>query len=104
MKIVRVEPGKPAVAAEIDGSLKSMQAVVRGLIEILPMYDGDVILVCNEEGKLLNLPPNRPVYLPGEDKPYDVIYGTFFLCRVNEDGDMLSLSDEEVARYLKKYA
>ena len=104
MKIVRVDPGKSAVLAEIDGSLKSMQAVVRGLIEIVPMYDDDVVLVCNEEGKLLGLPPNRPVFLPGEDEPYDVICGTFLLCRVNEDGDMLSLTDEETGRYLRKYS
>lgn len=103
MKIVRVDPGKSAVLTEIDGSLKSMQAVVRGLIEVIPMFDGDVVLVCNEEGKLQGLAPNRPVYLPGDDKPYDIIYGTFFLCSVNEDGDMLELPEDKLAFYLEKY-
>lgn len=42
---------------EIDGSLESMQKIVGGYIETFPL-DGPILIVLNEEGKLMNLPLN----------------------------------------------
>ena len=81
MKILVVEPLKVPYEQEIDGSLASMQAVVGGLIEaIYPFEDPEIALICNDEGKILGLPYNRA--LRDEDgRIYDVVAGTFFLCR-----------------------
>lgn len=54
-------PTEYAKMVTIDNTLEAMQQFVGGLIECLPMDDpeADIVLVCNDEGKLLQLPPNR---------------------------------------------
>ena len=60
MRILVVEPTKDPYVKEIDGSLASMQAIVGGFIQAVePFDDPNVLLVCNEEAKLLGLPENR---------------------------------------------
>ena len=59
MRILMMEPGKHPVPVEIDGSLKSTQAAVGGLIQAVYPFADPVALICNKEGKLLNLQPNR---------------------------------------------
>ena len=81
MKILVIEPLKAPYVKDIRGDLKTMQAIVGGLIEaIYPFDDPEIALVCNDEGKLMGLPYNRA--LRDEDgRIYDVVAGTFFLCR-----------------------
>jgi len=90
MKILIVEPLMVPYEKEIDGSLESMQAVVGGLIQLLyPFEDPELALICNDEGKLLGLPYNRA--LRDEDgRIYDVVAGTFFLCRAPADSENLA--------------
>ena len=53
MKVLFIQPLKTPKTVEIDGSLESMQKLVGGYIEsIYPFEDGEICLVCNEEGKL----------------------------------------------------
>lgn len=89
MKILIVEPLKVPYEKEIDGSLESMQAVVGGLIQLLyPFEDPELALICNDEGKIMGLPYNRA--LRDEDgRIYDVVAGTFFLCRAPADSENL---------------
>lgn len=87
MRVLVVEPLKVPYEKEIDGSLKSMQAVVGGLIEaIFPFEDAEIALVCNDEGKIMGLPFNRALR-DEDDRIYDVIAGTFFLCRAPADSE-----------------
>lgn len=65
MRILVVEPTKDPYVKEIDGSLASMQAIVGGFIQAVePFEDPNVLLVCNEEAKLLGLPENRFCEIP----------------------------------------
>ena len=64
MRILLISPGKDPVPTTIDGSLSSMQAVVGGLIQAVYPFDEPVALVCNDEGKLLGLTPNRALRHP----------------------------------------
>lgn len=58
MRVLVVEPEHRPEVREIDDSLKAMQDIVGGLIQ--PIYlDDSVVLVCNGEGKMMNLPANR---------------------------------------------
>ena len=58
MQVLVIEPERRPKVRDIDGSLKSMQEIVGGLIQ--PIYlDDSVALICNDEGKLMNLPANR---------------------------------------------
>ena len=54
MNILLIAPGEPPKRAVIDGSLKSMQDIVGGLIQAIYPWDEPVALICDEEGKLKN--------------------------------------------------
>lgn len=79
IQILKVEPGKAPVFTEIENTLEAMQEVVGGYIEMVDPWGGDVALICNEEGLLNGLTPNRLI-LDGTGRVFDVICGTFFLC------------------------
>lgn len=101
MKVVMVEPNKPAYITEIEHSLKGMKEAVGGLIE--PIYYLDeprVVMVGNEEAKLNGMEGNRRF---GER----IVAGPFFICgeKMTEDGmDFCSLSDELCEKYVQKFA
>ena len=100
-KVVLVEPDKPARVVEMDLSLESMQKTVSGLIQAVYPWEDKVALVCNDEGKLLNLPENRAL----EDEKgnvYDIVCGTFFICGLTDD-NFGGLTDEQADLYLKKF-
>lgn len=100
MRILKVEPGKVPVEAEISGSLESMQAVVGGTIQAIYPFDDPVALICHDEGKLLGLPLNRALCAPGCSAPYDIISGTFFLCGAPADsGSFSDLTPEQTERF-----
>ena len=71
----------------ISNRLENLQRTVEGYIEVVPVKqspDGkDIILICNEEGKLRGLPHN--FYLWDEE-----IVGTVIICGVDGDefGDL----------------
>lgn len=103
MTVLIVEPGKKPRKAEIDGSLEGMQRVVGGYIQAIYPFDEPVALICNEEGKLLELPFNRA--LRDEDGDiYDIVSGTFFLCIAPPDSDSFEgLSDELMEKYSQMF-
>lgn len=105
MRILLIEPERSAVEKEIDGSLESMQEIVGGTIQAVYPFADPVALICNDEGKLLGLPPNRALREKGTGVIYDVIVGTCFLCGapVGEE-NFASLTDEQVEKYEKAFA
>ena len=105
MNIVIVEPGTPPRAAIIDSALSSMQEVVGGLIQAVYPFAEEVALICNDEGKLLVLPPNRVLRHPETGEIYDVVVGTFFLCAAPVDSENFeSLTEEQIQRYTKYFS
>ena len=105
MRVVMVEVGRKACEMELEDSLASMQRAVGGFIQAVYEPGGrDAALICNEEGKLLGLPLNRA--LRDEDgKIYDVIAGILFICGAPPDSESFtSLTDEQVAYWLKRFA
>ena len=82
----------------IPNNLKSKQEKVKGYIEYTHLLDDDsVAIICNEEGKLNGMGPNR-------DIGYDIIYGPFLIVReCSEDGEDRSLSDEQISKYKKVF-
>lgn len=100
MKVLVIEPGKYPEEKEIAGSLEDMQRLVGGNIQVIYPFPEEVVLVCNEEGKLLGLPLNRALR-NAEGKVYDIISGTFFLCAAPADSENFESLTEE---HLKKYS
>lgn len=95
MRVLVVAPHKRPYIQKIDNSLRPMQDIVGGLIEVIKL-DKTTALVCNEEGKIKGLEGNRRV-------GSDIIAGTFFICGSNEEGEFLSLNDEQVFKYSKRF-
>ncbi|MBD5150357.1 MAG: DUF3846 domain-containing protein [Oscillibacter sp.] len=103
MRVLVVEPERRPEVREIDGSLESMQEIVGGLIQPVYPFDDPVVLVCNDEGKLMNLPANRG--LRGNDgQIYDIVSGTFFLCGPPGDSNhFTSLTPEQIEQYEERF-
>lgn len=89
MRILKVEPGKVPYEKDIDNSLQAIQDEVGGGL-FQPVYlDRDIVLCCNDEGKLNGMEMNRRL-------AEDIICGPFFLVGQGEDGEFCSLSDEQL--------
>ena len=102
MRVLVIEPERRPEVREIDDSLKAMHQIVGGLIQ--PIYlDDSVALVCNDEGKLMNLPPNRGLR-DRNGQMYDIVFGTFFLCGAPADSDHFTdLTPEQIEQYQKLF-
>ena len=104
MRVIVVEPTETPAVRDIGSDLESMQQIVGGSIEAVYPFEEPVALVCNEEGKLLNLPLNRAL----RDKAgevYDIISGTFFLCAAPPDSEHFeTLTDQQVKTYMERFA
>ena len=95
MKVIQKNAGEMPKVIEIDGSLESMQKIVGGYIETFPL-DGPIVIVLNEEGKLMNLPLNFRVQV--SPSYIESIVGNAFFCRASIK-DFESLTDDDI-KYL----
>ncbi len=100
IKVLVVEPMKPCEVREISG-LEAMQAIVGGHIQAVYPFHDNVALVCNEEGKILDLPYNRPL-TNDRGIPYDMICGTFFLAGLGAE-DFVSLTEAQIQKFSALY-
>ena len=104
MRVIIVEPKKKPIVQDIEVGLESMQKIVGGSIEAVYPFADPVALICNEEGKLLNLPLNRALR-DNEGNVYDIISGTFFLCAALPDSEHFeSLTDQQAKTYMERFA
>lgn len=105
MRIIIVEGGKRPYEAELEHDLESMCRCVGSTIEAVYEPGGrGAALICNDEGKLLNLPLNRALR-DEEGEIYDIIAGTFFICGAPPDSEnFTSLTDEQVDYWMERFA
>ncbi len=88
LRVLYKQVGKIPKVKIIKNTLEEKQELVQGLIEVIPY--NDMLLICNEEGKILNLEPNVIF-------DFDYIAGDCFV--VGDDykrGDFKSLTMEEI--------
>lgn len=96
MRILKIEPGKLPQTKLIDNTLESMQAEVDGLIEVIPVGSG-ICIVCNDEGKLNGMQPNRWL---GDD----IICGPFFCVADDGKGGFKSLNYTQLKMAQKHFS
>ena len=102
IEVLMVEPGREPRIVRLDNSLESLQTAVsigadyRGLIEIISLSD-EVCILCNEEGKLIGLEPNRRLWS-------DVLCGVFYVTGQDKEGNLCSLSAKDREHYKKYFA
>lgn len=94
IKCLLVKPYELPEEIEIDNTLEEKQKLVGGYIEqaFLPK-DDSVVLICNEEGKINGMKPNR-------DIGHDIIFGPFLIVGNDyENGGYKSLTSEQILNY-----
>ena len=101
MNVLRVEPYKPPFAKEIDPGLASLQHEVNGWIEATYPFEDPVAIICNEEGKLNGMDPNRALY-DDEGRVSDIIAGPFLVTGLTED-NFQSLTDDQMVMFEDKF-
>lgn len=103
IEVILLQPGREGKVIKIENDLDTMQSIVDGNIEIFMPFEDEVAIICNEEGKMMNLELNRAI--KGEDgEIIDVIVGDCFLCYAPiESEDCLSLPEELKEKYLERF-
>lgn len=96
MRVIIKEVGKLPQIQNIENTLEVLKELVGGYIEVVRMSD-DILMICNEEGKLQGLPPN---FSTG----YDVIVGTVVFVSFDGEEDFTDLNDWQVEYILGKFA
>ena len=75
----------------VENTLEAFQKIVGGYIEHFEDTVSGIHFFCNEEGKMLGMAPNV-ILLNG-----DVVVGTIFAVRCDDEGEFVSLTDEDVS-------
>ena len=97
IKVLKVEPKKLPEVCELENELEALQKAVSigadytGLIEILYVNER-ICILCNEEGKLIGLEPNRRIR-------NDILCGVFYVTGQDEEGNLTSLSDDDLETF-----
>ena len=61
MKVIIKDPGVPPFLADIPNELKELQHIVGGYIETVTIIRNQIIVICNEEGRLNGMDLNCSV-------------------------------------------
>ena len=95
--VLKVAPHCQPEVVILQNDLRALQKAVSidapyvGLIEIV-WLDAETCILCNEEGKLIGLEPNRRL-------GYDVLCGTFYVTGQDEEGNLTTLSPAAIEKY-----
>ena len=95
IKVLKIEPGKMPYEKEMVNELEGIQAEVEGMFECVYL-DNNCIAVVNEEGKLNGMELNRRI-------GNDIIAGPFFICGDSDDGEFISLTDEQIDVFASEF-
>ena len=94
LRVIYKEVGKEPEVIEIEDTLEAKQKLVEGLIEVVP-YKDNLLLICNEEGKINNLAPNLQF-------DYDYIAGNCFIVGDDfENEGFKSVEDKQIEEIKK---
>lgn len=103
LTVLLVNPKETPKEVQIDDTLEAMQGLVEGYIEEYMPFEDEIALVCNEEGKMKNMPLNRAIY--DKDKNIsDIIAGPFFIVKAPLESEKYESLPKELAdKYSKKF-
>ena len=98
IKGLLVEPNELPKEIEFESTLEEEQKLVGGHIECVYLpNDDEVVLICNEEGKIYGMQFNR-------DIGRDIIAGPFLILGIDDENeDFKSLNDNQILKYKKRF-
>ena len=91
IRVVAKQPGASPRTMLISNRLESLQNRVGGYIETVSVFR-DVVMICNEEGKLKHMPIN---FFAKANGYVDAIVGPAIFCRTN-GWEFTSIEDEDI--------
>lgn len=97
LRVVALEPGKPAYEAEVADHFRAFQQAVRGYFEAAYPFDNNAVLIANEEGLIHGMEANRMIN-------GNLYVGPLFIIGDNGDGNFCSLTDGQTQRYLMEFS
>lgn len=112
-KVIYCKPNEIAEIIETATDYKSLCDLLDcEAVETMELVTDKVVVLHNGEGKLCGANPSRAVFQ--EDKLtdfktkrkhqfIDYIAGSFIICGLNEDGELVSLSEKQLSQYLELY-
>ena len=88
MRVVIKKVGQIGEVVEVENTLETWNDIVGGWIQTFPLAS-DMLIICNEEGKLKGLEPN-----------VEIVVGDFAIVKQGYD-DFEGLDDEQIERLRK---
>lgn len=109
VRVIAVKCDKTYIIEDFKPELENEQAFVGGFIEVLDIASNNsgysLSLICNEEGKLMGLPLNKPL-ANNDGEVIDYIAGDCLIALYNADGEMVSMPKQLANKYvnfIRKY-
>ena len=93
MKVVIKRVGQMGEVIEVENTLETWNDIVGGWIQTYPL-DSDMLIICNEEVKLMGLEPNIRVIT---DRHTEVIVGDIAIVKGGYE-DFESLEDKHLSK------
>lgn len=93
MKVVVKKVGQIGEIVEVENTLETWQGIVGGYIQTFPITS-DMLIICNEEGKMMGLEPNVEIVV---GQCAELIVGDFAIVKHGNE-DFESLDDEQIER------
>ena len=100
MKVLILNNGR-LEEKEIENTLKELQKIVGGYIEIpyisKVFAENDIDIIINEEGKFIeDCKPEIAIVDKETNSILDIVYGNCIFASHNEEGDTIELNDKQV--------
>lgn len=101
IRVVLLEPHQMAKTVEVKNTLEGLQELVKGDIEPFYPFEEEICFICNDEGKINGMEPNRAIY-DEDHNMIDVLFGPGFICSCSGE-NFGSLSDEQIEKYTEMF-
>lgn len=99
MKVLVLSNGELATK-EINNTLKDLQEIVGGYIEIpfisKKFYEHEIDIIINEEGKLIGLKPEIAVLKESTTETLDIIMGNCIFASHDNEGNTIGLTEKQI--------
>jgi hypothetical protein len=84
VKLIPPDGEEKILKVDVKHQLEELQALVKGYIELVPCTEVGKVMICNEEGKLQNLPLNIMATKLMEHKGCDFICGNALVLNADD--------------------
>ena len=101
IRVVLLEPHQMARTIEVKNTLEDLQELVGGNIEPFYPFEEEVCIICNEEGKINGMQPNRAIY-DDDHNMVEVVFGPCFICDCKGEA-FASLSEDQDEKYTEMF-